>query len=596
MKIDFVFLLKAISDGENISICLEKNDETYRYFSRFFKVLSHEDALVIDYPFADGFTHKPLEENDPVTVYFHTAGFRFQFDSIVRDSASFTLGDGTRIPALKLAWPDKVLDGNRRSVFRITVHMDKANIVKYFILGNVNIKSKSFAGAERVEYEGIEAIMIDISENGIAVEIKRKINIDIGDILKLKFRLEEEDKKEIEIEGIVRNLRELPQSDIHICGIEFTEEKTTTYKQSLQKIVRYIMARHREHVSFFKVNNTVSKNPFVQKIVDNEVTEEFLYLLLMKKLPLNDEEYLESLVYVLKIEKFKSKTLAALRTIPPAVKEAYIQRADANHRVAYYLLDEAMETPNLKIVAAVVNNRHLPEEFLLSVAQNGTAAMLRILAANTVKLIAFPEIMDAIEDNPAVNLSIKERIQDIRIGMIQKQETESIPEAVVIEGVADFVSILEKERKDKYRPVKMEEVKRDALSILERINRLSFQERIKLALSGTKAERIILARDTNKLVVQAVVESPRTTEDEMLIMARNKNIPGEAIGRICDNENWIGNYSIMFALLSNPNFPARKATNFLKQLRPRDLYHLVGDQTANPAVCELARYFYTKKK
>jgi c-di-GMP-binding flagellar brake protein YcgR len=596
MKIDFVFLLKAISDSENISICLEQNDETYRYFSRFFKVLSNEDSMIIDYPFADGFTHKPLEENNPVTVYFHSAGFRFQFDSVVKDSTSFTLGDGTRIPALKLAWPDKILDGNRRSLFRITAHLDKAIFVKYYILGNVMDKGKSFAGAEQVEYEGIEAIMIDISENGIAVEIKRKINIDTGDILKLMFRLEEEDNKEIEIEGIVRNIRELPQSDIHICGIEFTPDKTSTYRKSLQKIVRYIMARNREHISFFKVNKTVSRNPFVQKIVDNEVTEEFLYLLLLKKLPLTDEEYLESLVYVLKIEKFKTKARQALKVVMPSIKETYIQRSDANHRVAYYLLNEAIDIPNLKIIAGVVNNPHFPEEFLLTIAEKGTAAMLRILAANTFKLIAYPEIMDTMEDNPAINLSIKQRIQDIRIGHIQKQEAESIPEAAVIDGVADFVSILEKERKDKDKPVKVEEVKKDALSSLQKINRLSFQERIKLAFSGSKPERIILAKDTNKFVVQAVVESPKTTEDEMKIIARNKNVPKEVIARICENKHWIGNYSIMFTLLRNPNFPAKKAMDYLKQLRPRDLHQLVGDKSANPAVRDLARYFYTKKK
>lgn len=590
MKIDLIFLLKAINDAENVFIYHKhhkEKEENLRYFSRFFKVLSNEDAIIIDYPYVEGYTHKQLVKDDPISVFFNLAGFRFHFDSVVKESTHFHLKDGTQIPALKIAWPDEILDGNRRSLYRVTVHLDPSIIVKYFILGNIK-GDESFAGAERVEYKGVEAIMIDISQNGIAVEIKRKINIAAGDILKLWFRLEEEDKQEIEIEGIVRNLRELPGSEIHICGIEFTPEKTAKYKRSLQKITRYIMSRNRENVSFFTVNQTISKNPFIQKIVENEVTEEFLHLLLLKKLPLSDEEYLEGYAYVSKNEKYKEKAAKALQALPIDVKEEYIERTDANHRVAYYILQEAVDYSYLKIIAGAINNQYLPVEFLLEIARNGTALMLKALLANKIKLIAYPDIMDVMQDNPKATTPIKEKIREIKNSYLQKKEAELIPETVVIGKVKEFAAPEDKESTT--------EIKRKTLTTLLRINRMSIQQRIRLAITGNRAERLILANDRNKVVLQAVIESPKISEDEVLILAQKKSIPIEVAAKICENKNWMRNYSILFAILKNPNMPVKKAPDFLKKLHPRELKELAMDKNTSPAVRNLARYIAGKKK
>lgn len=601
MKIDFVFLLKAIKENANIFIYRKEKDKTQRYFSRFFQLQSKEQAIIIDYPYVDGYTHKHLAEDDPISVIFHSAGFRFHFDSFVKEKIELSSESRISIPALKIAYPHEILDGNRRSLFRAAVYLDKSIKVKYEILSG---SKYIHAAVDRKDdgRGGIEALMVDISEGGVAVKVNRKITIEIGDKLKLLFRLEEEDEKEIEVEGVVRNIRGYPGSEIQVWGIEFTPDKTLAYKRSLQKITYYIMSRDRENISFFSVNQIVSKNPFVQKIVDNEVTEEVLKMLLAKQLPLSEEEYLESLVYVLKIERFNVQASELLRKISHWTKEKYIKRMDANHRVAYYILTEALEHSNFGIIASAVNNKYLPVEFLLKIAEEGNVRMLRILLDNRLKLIAYPEIMDVMEDNPGITIPLKGKIQNLRNFYLEERKAELIPKDEVIPEVTELMTV-EVEDKDKQAAgagdsqlLQEDMIRQKALTILRKINRMSIRERIKLAFTGTGSERTILAKDPNKIVVLAVIESQKVTMDEVLKIAQNKNNSREILVRICENRNWMKNYAIMLSVLKHPKMPVLKAVGILKKLRNSDLRQLSLDRNISPVVRNLARYFHSKKK
>ncbi len=529
--------------------------------------------------------------------FFHTAGFRFHFDSKVKEEIHFPLNVGIKIPALTIVYPEEILDGNRRSLFRMAVRLDRSVKVKYVILDKeISDKPHVRVTSNGREYEGIAAMMVDISENGVAVEIKRKINIQIGDKLKLQFRLEEEDQKEIEIKGIARNIRKLPGSDIHICGVEFTTGKTTKNKKALRKIAYYIMSRNQENVTFFTVNQIVSKNPIVQRIVDNEITEDLLKMLVSKELVLTQEEYLEGLVYVLKIEKFKARACEVLESIPIPIKEKYIEKANANHRVAYYILQEAINNSNLKIIEGVINNLYLPVEFLVEIAKKGTTRMLRMMLENEIKLIVDPEIVEAMEENPKATTSIRGKIQNLKDSYLNEQETELISEDEVMEGVSDLIAVGDVEEAGITKFLDGDKIRAKALTTLEKINRLSFQERIKLAFTGTKSERMILTRDRNKFIALSLIESPKISEDEVLLIARNRNAPKEVLTKICDNKNWILNYTIMLSLLKNPKIPIKKAPDFIKKLNQRDLFKLTTDRNIHPVVRNLARYFYQKNK
>ncbi len=595
MKIDLVFLLKAIKENENIYIYHKEGKRTLRYFSRFFQLDSQEHTIIIDYPYVDGYTHKYIEAGDPISVVFHTAGFRFHFDTKVKEKVTFPLGKGTIIPALTIEHPREILDGNRRSLFRAAVYLDKSIKVKYGILEKENLDEPGVLVVDHGQ-GGIEALMIDISENGTAIKVNRKINIAVDNRLKLVFSLEEQNENQIEIEGIVRNIRDYPGTQIQVWGIEFIKDKASQYKKALREIACYVMSRNQEDISFFTVNQVVSRNPYVQKIVDNEVTEDFLKMLLDKQLPLTDEEYLESLVYVLKIEKFKTLAASHLLMIPFSVKEKYTERMDANHRVAYYILMEALNNNHIPIIANVINNQYLPPEFLSKIAEEGSAPMLRLLLVKKIKLIAYPEIIDMMEENPSLTSTLKAKITDLKDSYLKDREPELIPQAEVLEDVKELMAAERMTGNEVPEAVDSDEIREKALNTLQKINQLNVQERVRVALSGLKPERMILAKDRNSFVVLAVIENPQITVEEVLRIVQNEKTGKDVIVRVCENKSWMADYSIMLAVLKHPHVPLSKASAFIKKLNSRDLQDLADNKHSPPVFRSYARDYYNKKK
>ena len=77
---------------------------------------------------------------------------------------------------------------------------------------------------------------------------------------------------------------------------------------------------------------------------------------------------------------------------------------------------------------------------------------------------------------------------------------------------------------------------------------MSISQRIRLALTGNKTERLILIKDANRMVQLAVIESPKMADDEVLIHTRNLSLSGEIIGKIANNRDWTKNYTIILAL------------------------------------------------
>ena len=99
---------------------------------------------------------------------------------------------------------------------------------------------------------------------------------------------------------------------------------------------------------------------------------------------------------------------------------------------------------------------------------------------------------------------------------------------------------------------------------------MSVSERVRLALTGTKTERLVLIKDPNKMVQTAVLDSPKMADDEVLIHIRNLSLSSEIIGRIANNRDWTKNYNIIIGLVQNPKTPVNRAISFIKLLHDRD--------------------------
>jgi hypothetical protein len=108
-------------------------------------------------------------------------------------------------------------------------------------------------------------------------------------------------------------------------------------------------------------------------------------------------------------------------------------------------------------------------------------------------------------------------------------------------------------------------------SLYNRIQQMSVTEMVQLATLGTKEARNLLIKNPNRIIVQAVLNSPKITDDEIISFAGNKNLSKEVPFIISNKKEYTKNYMVKAALVNNPKTPLPTAIRFLIHLLPKDL-------------------------
>jgi hypothetical protein len=84
-------------------------------------------------------------------------------------------------------------------------------------------------------------------------------------------------------------------------------------------------------------------------------------------------------------------------------------------------------------------------------------------------------------------------------------------------------------------------------------------------------ERLLLIRDSNKLVARAVLGSPKLTDMEIENFASMKNVTEEVLRLIAMNRKFMKAYAVARQLINNPRTPIDVGLPLLNRLNERDL-------------------------
>ncbi len=174
------------------------------------------------------------------------------------------------------------------------------------------------------------------------------------------------------------------------------------------------------------------------------------------------------------------------------------------------------------------------------------------------------ELLEALLENPQLSDEVRDR-------MLATFASES--------ATSDTSSDSEEEGKDGERE-----------TLIQKINRMSAVEKIKMALTGNQETRVILIRDANKVVARAVLQSPKITDSEIESYAAAKNVTEEVLRLIAMNRKFRKSYTVIRALVNNPRAPIDVTLPLLNRLNDRDLKGL----TLNKNVPEVLRTMSTK--
>jgi len=351
-------------------------------------------------------------------------------------------------------------------------------------------------------------------------------------------------------------------------------------------------------------------------IIEENPDSDMFEMLLNKQLPFTELEYLETFVFTIRRQKYKKKAVEQLKIIADPVKIKYVENKEANINVAYFLLMEALSTSKNEILTKIIQNNRFPVDFLKKIAENGKSEILEVLSENQIKLIAYPELIELMERNPNINNFVKGKLDEIKRFYLTGEKAEEIK----ADGLTDDIFTISAEEKkgktdvgddedegleekvkteeseeDEETVLLTENVQQQVLTRLQEINNMTVAERIKTALLGTKSDRALLIRDPNKLVAQAVIESPKMSIDEISAILKNKSVSGDLISKIAKKKEWIKNYQIIVDLVMNPKTPVSFAVGFLKKLHANDLKMVKRDKNVSPVIRKFALQMQAKK-
>jgi hypothetical protein len=135
--------------------------------------------------------------------------------------------------------------------------------------------------------------------------------------------------------------------------------------------------------------------------------------------------------------------------------------------------------------------------------------------------------------------------------------------------IADIMHVPVKTRTEVAKVQKTPEER--SQTILQRIQKLNVSERIQLALKAGKEIRGILLRDPNREVSLTVLDNPKLTETEIELIAKSRSVSDEALRKISKKKEWMKNYNVIQALVTNPKTPAGISLPLVSALRTKDL-------------------------
>lgn len=116
----------------------------------------------------------------------------------------------------------------------------------------------------------------------------------------------------------------------------------------------------------------------------------------------------------------------------------------------------------------------------------------------------------------------------------------------------------------------------DRRSLVQQLTSMSFTERLKAAVKGSREMRALLIRDPNKLISSSVLSSPKVTDSEVEAFARMANVSDDVLRIIASNRTWTKNYGVVVGLTKNPKTPL--SLNMMARLNDRDLQALSVDR------------------
>jgi hypothetical protein len=267
--------------------------------------------------------------------------------------------------------------------------------------------------------------------------------------------------------------------------------------------------------------------------------------------------------------RIAERAASALQALPIEAFVSALARSDAAPQLFGYCREHFIERS--EIARAFIGNIGCPIHFLIDAVIRLTAEEVKELASDMGLLSVRPELGAVLLTS--TSLSLDER------RMLEELEHDSPPDMELLaEAVKDAEADPEKR-----------------LSLLQRLSRMSVTQRMQLAFKGGREERMMLIRDSARLVQRAVMQSPKLTEREVEGFASITSLSEEVLRLIATTRSFRKNYTIAKNLCINPKTPLDVSMHLLPRILTPDLKTMTTNKNIPETLRSTALKFFRQR-
>ncbi len=344
-------------------------------------------------------------------------------------------------------------------------------------------------------------------------------------------------------------------------------------------------------------------NPLVAALLEGRAPQNVRLSAARGVLPLSKPELQRVWVALQKDDdaQVRSEATARLAAIPrPELADSLVDAHTAPEVLHYYAGSSSCPSYGVDLLIA---NPSTPTSALKLLLPRLAALQIDQVLMNQTRLLSSPSLLDLIEAHPAATPLHKARVEEFRRHFLRRPAPAArkdpaaapappatsvpVPSAPAAATPPPDVA----EASSDAMPEGEQPVEGDAVldNATRRILRMNTAEKIQLAFKGTREERSILIKDASKSVQEAVIESPKLSENEVEAIAKMRSVTEDVLRQIAGNRDWSKNYTIVHALATNPKTPAGIAMNMVTRLNSRDLKLVGGDKNVSEVIRRHAR-------
>ncbi|HEX3597009.1 MAG TPA: hypothetical protein VHU80_17995 [Polyangiaceae bacterium] len=315
--------------------------------------------------------------------------------------------------------------------------------------------------------------------------------------------------------------------------------------------------------------------------------------------------------------KVSAKARETIRKLPAPILNGALG-ADLDPAVVTLLADAYVESAD--VVERLLRMPRIDVAALEILASRADERIGEIVATNEQRLLQHPTVIEKLYMNKRVRMSTADRILElaVRNGLVLSipafkeaaqaikneliaepgpeptyednlaREADEIAAKIALDASVEDTHVTDEEGEEK--------VQDKLLPLHARLAGMSISQKIRKATLGTSAERLLLVRDSNRLVAAAAVQSPMMNENEAARISASRQVSDDVLRLIAMNREWTRSYQIKLNLVMNPRTPFSFTSRLVPHLHDHDVRSLSKSKNVPGSVQQLARQQMARKQ